>query len=196
MATEIFVGTVVDLSCYPVKSLAGITMISARVDELGLQFDRHWVILNSAGELVTAKAYPKLGQVRVEAISDAGPIMQVASARGLYGSAAAQALSQLLGESVQLKEKTEIKNFTKVAPLHLLGRESNSLGQRANVILDLPDPDSCRTWLGRTLYLGSTILSIDQLPRHCPGAYAWVQQSGQLNVGDQLRFEPQIPDAP
>ncbi len=171
-------------------------MPSARVDELGMQFDRHWVIAKSNGALVTVRDYPELSQVRVQSFSAAGPIMQVTSERGLHGPAATQALSQLLGEPVHLLQKTQKSQFTKVAPLHLLGRDSYPSGQRANVILDLPDPQICREWLGRTLYVGSTVLTINQLPRNCPGVYAWVQQSGQLRVGDRLRFEPQIPDAP
>ncbi|HJX43043.1 MAG TPA: sulfurase, partial [Geodermatophilus sp.] len=60
---------------------------------------------------------------------------------------------------------------------------------RANLLLDLPGAtpdDDERTWVGRQLRLGSAVLEVTRLPRHCLGVYAEVVRPGTVAVGDAV----------
>jgi len=52
--------TVTDVFRYPVKSCRGERMDSARVEPWGLAGDRRWMIVDAAGDPVTAREYPPL----------------------------------------------------------------------------------------------------------------------------------------
>jgi uncharacterized protein YcbX/ferredoxin-NADP reductase len=52
--------TVTDISIYPIKSTAGIHLSTSWVDELGLSFDRRFVISDGQGLLFTARTEPAL----------------------------------------------------------------------------------------------------------------------------------------
>lgn len=48
---------------YPIKSLAGVEINSSKFDELGLEFDRRWMIIsNSDGKALTQREYAELSQ--------------------------------------------------------------------------------------------------------------------------------------
>jgi len=55
---------------YPVKSLAGIAIESARVTPLGLENDRRWMIVDSQGRFITQRLYPQLSQIKTSIESD------------------------------------------------------------------------------------------------------------------------------
>jgi len=61
--------TVSSLHIYPIKSTAGITLSSAKVNELGLAFDRRFVLSDPSGQFITARTSPKLCLVRTSLIS-------------------------------------------------------------------------------------------------------------------------------
>ena len=48
------------LSIYPIKSTAGISLQQAWVDDLGLTFDRRFVICDNKGQFITGRSQPKL----------------------------------------------------------------------------------------------------------------------------------------
>lgn len=48
------------LNIYPIKSLAGISVDSAQVEEQGLSFDRRLMLVNAKGQFQTARKYPQL----------------------------------------------------------------------------------------------------------------------------------------
>ncbi|MBL4942610.1 MAG: MOSC domain-containing protein [Colwellia sp.] len=48
------------LHIYPIKSTAGIKISHANVDELGLAFDRRFVVSDTYGQVITARTEPKL----------------------------------------------------------------------------------------------------------------------------------------
>ena len=52
--------TVSDLFIYPIKSTKGTRLPYANVDELGLAFDRRFVISDNAGQFITARTEPTL----------------------------------------------------------------------------------------------------------------------------------------
>ena len=58
------------LYSYPVKSCAGITHERVRVTGSGLDFDRHWVIVDARGVFMTQRQHPRMVLIRPEPIAD------------------------------------------------------------------------------------------------------------------------------
>jgi hypothetical protein len=52
------------LHVYPVKSCAGIAVESATLGARGLEYDRHWMIVDAAGRFLTQRTHPRLAIVR------------------------------------------------------------------------------------------------------------------------------------
>lgn len=52
------------LFVYPVKSLAGIELTEADVDEFGIVNDRRWMVVDEHGELLTQRDHPRLALVK------------------------------------------------------------------------------------------------------------------------------------
>ncbi|MCF2442614.1 MOSC domain-containing protein [Dyadobacter sp. CY345] len=50
---------------YPVKSLAGIRLSEAQVQEKGLQHDRRWMITDPFGRFITQREFPKMAMLEV-----------------------------------------------------------------------------------------------------------------------------------
>ena len=58
------------LYSYPVKSCAGIAHQRVRVTESGLDFDRHWVIVDAQGVFMTQRQHPRMVLIRPEPTGD------------------------------------------------------------------------------------------------------------------------------
>ncbi|MGS1117713.1 MOSC domain-containing protein [Castellaniella sp. UC4442_H9] len=58
------------LYSYPVKSCAGIAHSKIAVTEAGLEYDRHWVIVDAQGVFMTQRQYPRMVLVRPEPVAD------------------------------------------------------------------------------------------------------------------------------
>jgi len=56
------------LHIYPVKSTAGIHLSHAKVEELGLAFDRRFIVSDLSGQFITARTEPKLCLVQTNLI--------------------------------------------------------------------------------------------------------------------------------
>ena len=56
--------TLSQLHVYPIKSTAGIALSRSSVSELGLSFDRHFVLCDSKGKFITARTQPRLVLIR------------------------------------------------------------------------------------------------------------------------------------
>jgi uncharacterized protein YcbX/ferredoxin len=52
--------TVSDLYIYPIKSTKGINLPQANINELGLAFDRRFVVSDNAGQFITARTEPTM----------------------------------------------------------------------------------------------------------------------------------------
>jgi uncharacterized protein YcbX len=50
---------------YPIKSLKGIALDEARVDERGLQHDRRWMLVNEENEFLTQREHPRMATISV-----------------------------------------------------------------------------------------------------------------------------------
>ena len=67
--------TVSELNIYPVKSMAGVSLPSARVDSLGLNHDRCWMVVNEQARFITQRTHPRLALIHVE-LQDDGLILR------------------------------------------------------------------------------------------------------------------------
>ena len=63
--------TVSALNIYPVKGLKGIALEEARCTERGLENDRRWMVVDTAGEFLTQRAHPKMATVWTDLDGDA-----------------------------------------------------------------------------------------------------------------------------
>ena len=55
--------SVTQLFIYPVKSLAGIQLDKSKVDSMGLQFDRRWMVVSPEGGFITQRTVPKMALI-------------------------------------------------------------------------------------------------------------------------------------
>jgi uncharacterized protein YcbX len=54
-----------NLYLYPIKSLGGIAVREASVEERGFQYDRRWMLVDQAGEFLTQRQHPQLALLQV-----------------------------------------------------------------------------------------------------------------------------------
>jgi uncharacterized protein len=55
-----------ELNIYPVKSLKGISLESAVVEERGFQFDRRWLLVDADGRFFTQREVPRMATVKID----------------------------------------------------------------------------------------------------------------------------------
>jgi uncharacterized protein YcbX len=175
------VGRVEQIWIYPVRSLAGSAVDRCNVGPDGLVGDRAWTVVGPDGGVVRAKDEPAMRDVA--GTGDAATDERV--------------LTEALGRRVRLVATPA--DGTGVAPVHLVSRQAveraaegdvpegcSADDPRANVLLDLPDGDDERTWVGRTLRIGDAELTVTRTPKHCLGVYAEVRRPGGIAVGDAV----------
>lgn len=51
------------LNIYPVKSLAGIPLDRSKLDNMGLQYDRRWMIVSPEGQFITQRTNPEMALI-------------------------------------------------------------------------------------------------------------------------------------
>ncbi|GAA0880770.1 MOSC domain-containing protein [Algoriphagus jejuensis] len=57
--------TVQDIFIYPIKSLGGIRLNDAVVEEKGFRYDRRWMLVDAEGVSITQRKYPQLALIQV-----------------------------------------------------------------------------------------------------------------------------------
>jgi uncharacterized protein YcbX len=62
--------TVKELFIYPIKSLAGIPVQSAKAEEMGFENDRRWMLIDNQNQLITQREHPNLSQFYPEISGD------------------------------------------------------------------------------------------------------------------------------
>jgi len=62
--------TLTQINLYPVKSLGGFTLSSAKVEARGLQHDRRWMVVDQKGRFLTQRALPRMALVSVDLTPD------------------------------------------------------------------------------------------------------------------------------
>lgn len=55
-----------DIFIYPIKSLGGLRLSEAVVEEKGFQYDRRWMLVNEEGVFLSQRDYPQLALLKVE----------------------------------------------------------------------------------------------------------------------------------
>lgn len=55
--------SVTQLFIYPVKSLAGISLDTSNIDNMGLQYDRRWMVVSPTGKFMTQRTVPKMALI-------------------------------------------------------------------------------------------------------------------------------------
>ena len=58
------------LFIYPVKSLKGIPLESAIVEDRGLQYDRRWMLVDENRQFITQREVPLMAAVKIDVGSD------------------------------------------------------------------------------------------------------------------------------
>ncbi|WP_250433873.1 MOSC N-terminal beta barrel domain-containing protein [Caballeronia sp. ATUFL_F2_KS9A] len=53
-----------EIFVYPIKSCAGISLRRATLFETGLEYDRHWMVIDTAGAMFTQRSHPRMALVR------------------------------------------------------------------------------------------------------------------------------------
>jgi uncharacterized protein YcbX len=181
------VGTVGQISVYPVKSLGGHTLPAVQVAPGGLAGDRAYAVVDATtGERVTVKTTPQLREVLATGDTEQDTLT----------------LTQVLGRPVRLVG-SDAGPQVDAAAVHLVSRaaiDRAAAGEvpegcsaddpRANLLLHLGEGQDERSWVGRRLEVGEVVLDVVRTPKHCLGVYAEVRVPGRVAAGDQVRLVP------
>ena len=63
-----------NLYLYPIKSLGGISVQEAQVEERGFKYDRRWMLVDQSGEFLTQRQHPQLALLQV-ALGETGMVV-------------------------------------------------------------------------------------------------------------------------
>ena len=175
-------GRVAEIWIYPVKSLGGTARGRVHLTPAGPEGDRAYTVVDAtSGEVLRGKHAPGLAEVTPSGDPDAD----------------GRTVTEALGRPVRI-EPAPGGSGADVAAVHLVSRQAidraaagdvpegcSADDPRANVLLDLPDGDE-RTWVGRSIRIGTAELHVTRTPKHCLGVYAEVRQPGEIGVGDPV----------
>jgi uncharacterized protein len=59
-----------DIYTYPIKSLGGIRMEQANLEERGLQHDRRWMLVDKEGQFLSQRKHPKMALLQTDIIGN------------------------------------------------------------------------------------------------------------------------------
>ena len=62
--------TLSEINIYPIKSLSGISLQSAEVEERGLKYDRRWVLVDETNTFFTQRDFPEMALIKVSIEND------------------------------------------------------------------------------------------------------------------------------
>ena len=179
------VGSVDQISVYPVKSLAGRTVAAVEVDAAGLRGDRAYAVVDAdTGERVTVKTTPQLHEI----VPTGDPETDT------------RTVTDVLGRPVRLAGSAG-GHQVDAAAVHLVSQEAidraaggdvpegcSADDPRANLLLHLTADGDERSWVGRRLQVGGAQLEVVRTPKHCLGVYAEVRTPGLVTAGDAVRL--------
>jgi uncharacterized protein len=58
------------INIYPIKSLRGISLESARIEDRGLEYDRRWMLINRDNNFLSQRTYPRMATISVDITND------------------------------------------------------------------------------------------------------------------------------
>lgn len=179
------VGTVAQISVYPVKSLAGRTENSVQVGPAGLAGDRAYSVVDATtGERVTVKATPRMREVVATGDTERDTVTLTAVLGRPVRLAASDAGPQVDAAAVHLVSQRAIAR----AAGGDVPAGCSAEDPRANLLLDLPPGVDERSWVGLRLHVGEVVLDVVRTPKHCLGVYAEVAVPGLIAAGDRVRL--------
>lgn len=59
-----------EINIYPIKSLKGISLNQAKVEQRGLQYDRRWMLVDEVGDFFTQREFPKMATIAIDLIEN------------------------------------------------------------------------------------------------------------------------------
>ena len=62
--------TLTEINIYPIKSLGGISLQSAEVEERGLKYDRRWVLVDETNTFFTQRDFPEMALIKASVLED------------------------------------------------------------------------------------------------------------------------------
>jgi hypothetical protein len=186
---DVTLATVSEIWCYPVKSMRGERVASARVDARGLRGDRLFAVCDAAGKLGSGKDTRRMRRMSGllgfgATLGAEGDVPRVTTPEGSVhdvGDAALDArLSEAVGFAVSVQREAEVSHFD-AAPVHLVTRASldwlrtASPGSvidprrfRPNLVLDAPGVGLLEdAWIGQTIVVGATRLRVTRRTERC-----------------------------
>lgn len=89
-------------------------------------------------------------------------------------------------DSISVEPEGLAGDRRKKRPVHLVGSEITPEHTRANFYLDMPETE-VQALVGSRVLIGEALLDITELPKACPGVYATVVQTGDVEAGADLR---------
>ncbi len=59
-----------EINIYPIKSLSGVSLPKAKVEERGLEFDRRWMLVDENNVFLSQRRFPEMSLINVELLED------------------------------------------------------------------------------------------------------------------------------
>ncbi|MFA9430306.1 MOSC domain-containing protein [Egicoccus sp. AB-alg2] len=173
------VGSVAELRRYPVKSMAGEVLATARIERRGVVGDRRWAVTDSDGKFGSSKTTRRFqrmdGLLHLAAsyAQDLTPVVAFPDGRLLAADDphVDEALSDHVGRPVRLLAEADVSHFDE-GPLHLVTTASiaavaerqrapvTTLRLRANLLVDVGAAEGLveDAWVGRNLAIGDEVV--------------------------------------
>ena len=154
---------------YPVKSLAGERIEEARIDRLGIAFDRQILVRNGRGKLLTSRTHHRLlglkGTLRGDGVA-------LISGYAWDSPEALHLVREAAGPDAELFKYDGAERFD-VLPLLIatdgaiahMGFDSRRL--RPNIVIGGVKGLEERTWPGHRLRIGDVVIDVVQLRGRC-----------------------------
>ncbi len=68
-----------DLYIYPIKSLGGVRLTEAKVEERGFEHDRRWMLIDENGQFISQRTFPNMALLRVEIGTDSLSVYHISN---------------------------------------------------------------------------------------------------------------------
>jgi uncharacterized protein YcbX len=174
-------GTVAEIWRYPVKSMAGERLDSCRIDEMGLEGDRRWALVdgtpNRAGKLFTNTQDARLMRYRARLAEELVEIVTPTGETRPLDHSLVAALGVETSRPLTLRDAAGINfddspvlvvNLASVAAFERsAGVHVDRRRFRANLYIDGIEPEAEMRWLGRTIVAGDAELEVVKRCERC-----------------------------
>ncbi len=202
---------------YPVKSMAGEKLRTATVSPLGIDGDRIVHVENARGRFITSRSHPRLLGHHATLDANGRPLVD-----GLPWTdpEVSRHIIDIAGPGAQLVSDTSAGRFDVLPLLVATDGAIKEFGHghrrlRPNLVISGVEGLAERTWEGKRLLIGNTVIGIDTLRGRCVmttydpdtlkqnpailkeivrkfgGTLAlncYVIQGGKINVGDNVKL--------